>query len=333
MAFKVIMVFTPPPRFLPFIVLGVWAGLLVAPTTTTAAPTQNGLVGSFEKYGTTPTGVGLYWTAYVPPEGGKHPAVLVLHTGGFKTGAAGPQDVAQDLAANGFVALATEYRLAPPHSQMNSYTDAFPDGIHPAPGQNAVYPVDDGHYPEQTDDLKMAVRAARADPRCNGLVYAVGGSAGASHTVYLAATGAVGDDKIDLGVALSGPYQLDDEAHLHAECVDGETCFSEAVTNYVGVPDITHTAELHAASPTTYISSAIPPLFIMASTNDTGGVDTYQFPDLIKKLDSVGVTESAAAIPELGHYKSLWVPVTETAHAFDYWSYSIEPGSPVHVKT
>ncbi len=276
--------------------------------------------------------MGLYWTAYAPADGEKHPAVLVLHVGGFKTGDAGPGDVAQDLAAAGFFALATEYRLAPPHAPMNSFTDSFPHGIHPPPGQNAVFPVDDGHYPEQTDDVKMAIRAARADPRCNGLVYAVGGSAGASHTVYVAATGTVGDDKIDLGVALSGPYQLDDEAHLHAACVQDETCFSEAVTNYVGVPDITHTAELHAASPTTYVTSAIPPLFIMASTDDTGGVDTYQLPDLINKLDSVGVTESTAAAPQTGHYKLLWVPATVPSHAFDYWNYPIESGSLVRVK-
>src|SRR5438045_7027749 len=84
---------TPPPTPAP------------TPTSTwTPAPAA----GSKEKYGTTSTGVDLYWTAYVPPGGGKHPAVLVLHPGGFKTGAAGPQAVAQDLMNAGFFALATE---------------------------------------------------------------------------------------------------------------------------------------------------------------------------------------------------------------------------------
>src|SRR4249919_2438438 len=50
--------------------------------------------GSFEKYGSTSTGLDLYWTAFVPTDGLRHPAVLVLHPGGFKTGNAGPAHVA-----------------------------------------------------------------------------------------------------------------------------------------------------------------------------------------------------------------------------------------------
>ena len=127
--------------------------------------------GSFEHYGTTSTGVALYWTAFVPAHGSRNPAVLVLHTGGFKTGDAGPANIAQELALSGFLGLAVEYRLAPPHVEMDSPT-------HPVPGQNDVTPVDDGHYPEQTDDVQLAIRTARADPRCDGRVYCLGGSAG-----------------------------------------------------------------------------------------------------------------------------------------------------------
>src|SRR5207237_8964541 len=172
--------------------------------------------------GTTSSGVYLYWTAYFPADGLRHPAVLVLHPGGFKTGEAGPLNVAQDLGNAGFFALATEYRLAPGHEPMNSPS-------HPFLGQNDVHPVDDGHYPEQTDDVQLAIRTARADPRCDGRVYCVGGSAGASHSVYMAATGAPGDDRPDLVVGLSGPYELDDLAHLQWTCVPNETCFVEPV--------------------------------------------------------------------------------------------------------
>src|SRR5450432_2237123 len=72
---------------------------------------------SYEKYGTTSTGVDLYWTAFVPGDGLRHPAVLVLHPGGFKTGDAGPENVAEDLGNAGFFGLAVEYRLAPPHDE------------------------------------------------------------------------------------------------------------------------------------------------------------------------------------------------------------------------
>ena len=75
---------------------------------------------SIEQYAITSTGVSLRWAAYVPQGGGTRPAILVLHAGGFKTGFAGPPNVAQDLARSGFLALATEYRLAPPHNQMNA---------------------------------------------------------------------------------------------------------------------------------------------------------------------------------------------------------------------
>jgi acetyl esterase/lipase len=64
----------------------------------------------------------------------------------------------QDLAAAGYIAFSIEYRLAPPGA---------------LPGQ-----ISDGRFPDQTDDVKLAVRTARADRRCNGQVGAVGGSAG-----------------------------------------------------------------------------------------------------------------------------------------------------------
>ena len=78
------------------------------------------LAGTLEQYGSTSTGVALRWKAFVPPGGRKQPAVIVLHIGGFKTGNAGPDSVSQDLAAAGFLALSTEYRLAPPHTPMNT---------------------------------------------------------------------------------------------------------------------------------------------------------------------------------------------------------------------
>ena len=97
---------------------GIWSAPALLPPD---APTDFELVvltaGQLEQYGTSSTGVALRWAAFEPAGGGQHPAVLVLHPGGFKSGDAGPTSVAQDLAAAGFFALATEYRLAPPHSR------------------------------------------------------------------------------------------------------------------------------------------------------------------------------------------------------------------------
>ena len=283
--------------------------------------------GTLEQYGTTSTGVALRWTAFVPPGGGKYPAVIVLHAGGFKSGDAGPDSVSQDLAAAGFLALSTEYRLAPPHTPMNT-----PD--HPAPSQDTVTPVDDGHYPEQTIDVQMAIRAARQDPRCDGRVYGVGGSAGAAHVVYMAATGTPDDDQFDLGVCLSGVYKFDDTAWLGDTCVPGEACPHQIVENYLGLPTgsaLLHLPELAAASPITYVTPAIPPIFILTSDHDTSGLGTHQFPDLIAEFEAIGVTESTDATPQHGQYKKLLVQVTSTEHAFAYWSLPISPGNPVLV--
>jgi hypothetical protein len=270
--------------------------------------------GKLEQYGTSSTGVALRWTAFLPAGGGKHPAVLVLHAGGFKTGNAGPLNVAQNLAAAGFLALATEYRLAPPHIPMNAPR-------HPAPSQNTVFPIDQGLYPSQTTDVQMAIRAARLDPRGNGLVYCVGGSAGGSHSVYMAATGKPGDDMPDLIVSLSGVYDFTDREHLDTPCLPNEGCFWEDIINYVGVPDfVNHLKELAAASPITYVSGNFPPSFILASSNDASGLHLHDFPQLLAKLNSVGITESTASYPEVGHYKQWLVPVGAIkTHSFAYW--------------
>ena len=279
------------------------------------------MIGHLEQYGTSATGVALRWTAYVPSGGGQHPAVLVLHPGGFKTGAAGPQYVAQDLARAGFFALATEYRLAPPHTYMNT-------PAHPAPSQNTVGAADDGHYPAQTTDVQMAIRAARKDPRCDGRVYGVGGSAGASHVAYMMATGTPKDDQFDLGVCCSGVYKLNDQAHLAVNYPPGETNFHDACMNYIGRPDtypIYSKPDLNAlwtASPATYVHAGMPPIFFMVSSDDAGGVDTFQYDDLKTELNAVGIPESFSATPQAGTYKRMIVPVTAQTHAFQYWNTS-----------
>lgn len=267
-----------------------------------------------EDYAITDTGVALRWVKFEPQGGGQHPAVIVLHPGGFKAGVAGPKNVAADLARAGFLALAAEYRLAPPHADMNA-----PD--HPPPSQNTVVPVDDGHYPEQTTDVRMAIRKARQDPGCNGLVYCVGGSAGASHCAYLAARGKPGDDKPDLIVCLSGIYNFANREHLETPCRPAEGCFWENTINYVGVPDFQHhRAELEEASPITYVKADFPPAFIMAAFNDASQLRFFDFTELLAKLESVGITESTSGRPVAHHYKQWVVPAGLTAfHSFEYW--------------
>lgn len=245
-----------------------------------ASFSQAGWTGK-EVYGIAPDGTELHWVVYTPSTPGPWPAVLVIHGGGFKAG--GPPSGAQcglDLAEAGYLAFSIEYRLAP-------------EGV--LPGQTS-----DGRFPQQTDDVKMAIRAARADARCNGQVGAIGGSAGGTHTAYCSVTGTKGDDRLDVGVSLSGAYDFSDfssDPNIAA--------FTSDVTNYVGV-GANDTAALRAASPVDYVDPDAAPLFLVNSAEDP--MPFGQLGDMTRKLDSLGINA----------YQQLTLP--GSAHAFDYWS-------------
>lgn len=328
----------------------------------TISPSSGGGGGGYtqdapEVYKTTDTGVDLYWTAFVPNDGGvAWPFALVLHPGGYKTGAAGPNSVSAQLASSGILAFSVEYRLSPPGKEMTTL------GGHPAPAQNTVSPPDKGHYPEQTEDVKDAIMAARQDPRCMinpntgmGLVYCVGGSAGASHSAFMAATGR-GVSRPDLCVICScGVSNLADLKVLNLPLIDHETYPVNAILNYA--PNVTpadllannyspYLSKLTEMSPVTYItarggSDEMPPMMVVISSKDSQGIATStgimqnawnkltNLPiqpiedgtttGLIPLLKNAGYTESFAATPEAGTFKYLNVDVTEHAHAFEYW--------------
>ena len=283
---------------LPVAVVCSFASSVLAQSTPTPTPTPTPLPITYEQYGTAPTGVPLSWKA-IPPDPvlfpGPRPAVLVVHEGGFKNNDPGNMDAAQDLAMVGYLALAIEFRLAPPHTPMNSPR-------HCCPGQNDV--GDDGYYPEQKDDMQMAIRAARADPRCNGKVGAVGGSSGGSLPIYWAGTGTPGDDQLDVAVSLSPATDFHDPASL------GDTRranFAGAVYNFVNSTDAADGGPLDMASPYRFVTSSMCPYFIIASDNDT--IPLEQYPDMIRALDAAGVT----------NYQAL-LRANSNLHGFAYWS-------------
>ena len=230
-------------------------------------------------YGTADDGTPLRWTIYPGAGAGPHPAVLVIHGGGFRMEPPSPKtlEAARDAAAAGFNAFHVEYRLAS--------RDGLPD-------QKSL-----GQFPDQTNDLKIAVRAARKYPGGNGKVGAIGGSAGGAHDVFLAATGAMGDDRLDAAVALSGAYDFSDQSSAQPN-------FRRLVENYAGSSS---PAALKKASPITYIDQETAPLYVIASDDDA--MPPEQYADLIKKLHAVGTT----------NFQELLLP-NSRAHAFAYWS-------------
>jgi len=236
-----------------------------------------------EVYAIASDGTPLSWTVYEPAGEGPWPAVLVIHGGFFFAGDsqdAGVIGCAQDLANAGFIAFAIDYRLAPPGS---------------IPGQTSS-----GQFPEQYDDVHLAVQAARNDVRSNGKVGAVGGSAGGTHAAWVAETGTPGDDRLDVAVCLSGSYDFSDfspDPNLDQ--------FIATVTNYVGVPS-TDTAALRAASPAWVVDATVAPLFLADAVGDT--VPAAQLDDMVAQLNAAGV----------GNYEIR--TIRGDFHSFGFWS-------------
>ncbi|MEO6870729.1 MAG: CocE/NonD family hydrolase [Chthoniobacterales bacterium] len=244
----------------------------------------NAVTPTTELFGTASDGTPLHWVVYTPSTRGPWPAVLVIHGGNFYGGTpdSTPESVvcAQDLAAAGYLALSIEYRLAPPGK---------------LPGQTSK-----GLFPDQAADVQLAVRTARADPRSNGQVGAVGGSAGGHHAALAACTGTPGDDRIDVGVCLSGAYDLSDFSPN-----PNIATFTENVTNFVGVTT-TNQAALRAASPAWLLDKTVSPLLLVNTLEDS--MPYSQLPDMVGHLDGAGVTNYQA------------FSLSGDLHSFHYWS-------------
>src|SRR5206468_2052166 len=119
--------------------------LILFPTLT-AAPTRRGCATPvIEQYGIGYSSFGdtpLKWRAFIPNDEGTHPAIIVIHGGFFDAGDFTNTQTDQDLACAGFCVFDIEYRLAPPGKVQGQGSDL-------------------GRYPEQTDDVATAIRAAR----------------------------------------------------------------------------------------------------------------------------------------------------------------------------
>ncbi|MDQ3199323.1 MAG: alpha/beta hydrolase [Verrucomicrobiota bacterium] len=278
--------------FRPHLLLALFLaiGLTVLPGMTRAQSTGS---APTEVFGIAADGTVLHWMVYTPATPGPWPAVLVIHGGLFYGGTpdSSGESVtsAQDLAAAGYIAFSIEYRLAPPGALR---------------GQRSA-----GYFPDQNNDVKLAIRAARADSRCNGQVGAIGGSSGGYNVAYAAVTGTPGDDRIDVGVSLSGVYDLSDfSPNLGLEA------FTETVTNFVNVPasDIT---TLRAASPAWLADRTAAPLFFANSIEDS--MPYSQLADLIQHFDALGVTNyQVASYAGSNHSFANWPSAKQQALAF-----------------
>ena len=246
----------------------------------------------------------LKWRIYQPNDGkGKWPVVLIIHGGGFKAGSYFGEYIetcAQDMAAAGYYALIVNYRLAP-----CGYIPGQEDHSDPASGRP----------PEQTNDIKAIVNAARADSHCyNNQVVAIGGSGGGSHAVWVALDKTVSavwpvwdqSHRLQAAVGLSGPYDYSDRT---PESYMDLTQFRNDVENYTNTcerEDPNGRIDQKRFSPVTKVSSDAPPIYAINSEEDPQ--PWHQIVDLQCALENAGVTNyTIATIPDSGR------------HSFAYW--------------
>jgi len=287
------------------VIIAVITTLTLIPTLTAEPPSRRACATPVvEQYGIGHSSSGdipLRWKAFIPNDGETHPAIIVIHGGGFKGGDFHDTRTDQDLVCAGFCVFDIEYRLAPPGELQGQESDS-------------------GRYPEQTDDVATAIRAARnpartsvAFGRVNGKVGAVGGSGGASHAAYCAAAPTLGGDQLDAAVLLSGAYDFHDPASLiDTRCAQ----FGADVRNYVGCsPGPACDSDgglLDLASPYRRFTSSSSPVFIIATNLDP--MPPNQFMILVNKVAAVGVPNCEQLL------------ITErpgpdgcTRHSFAYW--------------
>src|SRR5215470_11747235 len=324
---------TPPPREIP--TPRPFPALAPRPTPTAPAATPTPVTAVIETYKVV-NRMNIRATVYNVDDGRPHRVAIVIH-GGSYSGGGMETSVAQELSQYGFMGVAIEYRLAPPHTEMD-----FP--AHPYPGQSDIR--DDGHYPEQTDDVSDAIVHYRSDPRSNGQVVVIGGSNGGSHSLYLAGTGTPGYDMPDLAVILScGISNLADPNQYALECIGGETCPSAAVTNYLNISDPaplppagSNLVLAQDASPTQWMHVGMCPFWAVCSSKDSLGIPTSTgfnihsyYPNntegvlengengIVPKALAIGLTQSSARVPEADSFKATIVYVSVHTHSFGYW--------------
>lgn len=219
--------------------------------------------------------------AHVPPDGGKHPVVLIVHGGGWMAGDR-ETDIVPVFApvATNFTWFTISYRLAPTN-----------------------------RWPACFDDVETAIRWVKqhaaeykGDPERIALLgYSAGG-----HLVTLAGTMAGPDTRVQAVVAFAPPTDLVADNERRGELsVSMRNLFGFDATNITD--DVR--AVLRKNSPVTYAKSGLPPFLIVQGSADKT-VPENQSLAFQEKLKAAGVTCDMILIHEGQHRIADWKKFT-----------------------
>ena len=270
------------------------------------------------------TGTVLEWRVFEPvpvPENHKGPAVLLLHEGHFASGwiFSGLLDPpVADLTRAGYYVFVAAYRQAP-------------CGL--VKGQPCHSDPNSGRPPQQTNDVKAFIRAARVDSRCDNYRLAVvGGSSGASHAAFamfdITSSGSAwpnwnqnGDDRPLAAVCLSGAYDFTDRttdsayAPVPGDPIDDYRNKIENYTNTCVRFDPNGGPNQWSSSPVAHLPTAFTtqmpfrPMYFLHARFDT--MPYHQLFDVQCKLAEAGVDSSQFQVLTIQN---------SGGHAFQYWS-------------
>ena len=273
-----------------------------------------------------PDGSKLKWRKYIPDADlfgpPPYPTVLVVHGQGFHGGSpmdAGVEQVSRDLQARGYLALAVTHRLAPCGLIENQ-------PVHTDPAS--------GRPPQQTDDIKSLVRAARSlTSLCNGKVGIIGGSAGGSHAAFVALDKTASpantypnwcqngnDDRPQCAICLSGAYDLADRIGTEGAGRQQYIRDVESYTNTVVPNDQRSVSPVAKVKPTN--QQTFMPMYLVNSDGDI--MPPHQIEAMRNALCVVGIDEDDGL--------KLLTIVNNSEHSWNLWDERIAQGSNTRVR-